>query len=451
MEKHPGKILVVDDDPNMRKILTAFLRRDGYTATGAADGLEAKDHLARETFHTVITDQKMPRMDGLTLLSHCMQLYRQTPVIIITAHGTIETAVHAMKRGAFDYITKPFDEAELLNVIRKAVAVSSKNLHEPSGTCALASRSGIIGKAPSMKRIFKLISKVAASPSSVLVMGETGTGKELIARALHAESDRRDKPFISVNCGAIPENLVESELFGYEKGAFTGAVTSKPGRLELADGGTVFLDEVSELKETIQVKLLRALQTRTFERVGGLKTTRVDVRVIAATNCELAAEVRNGRFRSDLYYRLNVVAITVPPLRDRIEDIPDMVNCFVDRFNLKLGKKIRGVSDETLQALLSHTYPGNVRELENILERAVLLTDGKTIELSDLPAETRTSSVVETTVDLKTAAKTAVSRTEKALIVKALEDSGGNVTQAAKQLGMSRRGLQLKMKEYKLR
>ncbi|MBI2875842.1 MAG: sigma-54-dependent Fis family transcriptional regulator [Candidatus Tectomicrobia bacterium] len=449
MEVSQSSILVVEDEANIRKILAAFLRREGHRVTEAADGLAARDCLARDAFQAVITDQKMPRMDGLALLAHCVERYPEIPVILITAHGTIETAVKAMKEGAFDYITKPFEEAELLNVVRKAVGVSAKRRKEPTVAWADLPKYGIVGRSSAMQAVFRLIDKVADSPATVLLAGETGTGKELIARALHGQSARRDKPFIAINCGAIPDNLVESELFGYERGAFTGAVTSKPGRFELSDGGTLFLDEIGELKKEVQVKLLRVLQEQVFERVGGVKTLRMDARLIAATNRDLALEVKEDRFRKDLYYRLNVVAIQVPPLQERVEDIPTLVHYFIERFNRQLGRKVRTVTDEALQALLAYPYPGNIRELENILERAVLLADGETIGLPDLPPELR--KVAAPHVPEEADLKGVTTRAERAMIVQALEETEGNVTRAAKRLGMSRRWLQLKMKEYGLR
>ncbi|MFQ5544029.1 MAG: sigma-54-dependent transcriptional regulator, partial [Nitrospiria bacterium] len=439
------KILVVEDEANMRKILTSFLHREGYVVQEAGDGCQADELLAREKFHVVITDQKMPRKDGMTLLSDCIENYPDIPVILITAHGTIETAVKAMKEGAFDYITKPFDESELLGVVKKAVAVSGIRRKEPSLKPGEISRCGIIGKTPEMNEIFKVIDKVAASPSTVMITGETGTGKELIARALHSRSNRKDKPFIAINCSAIPENLIESELFGYEKGAFTGAVTAKPGRFELANNGTLFLDEIGDLKVEVQVKLLRVLQDRTFERVGGIRSIQMDTRLISATNRDLSVEVEAERFRKDLFYRLNVVTIDVPPLKDRIEDIPALAYHFIEKYNRRLEKNVGSIAQEAMQKLLSHHYPGNIRELENIMERAVLMAEGDTIKISDLSIVAIEAAPPSLEINIKAASKKALSRAEKTMIVNALEETNGNITRAAKKLGMSRRGLQIKM------
>ncbi|MFN7142198.1 MAG: sigma-54-dependent transcriptional regulator, partial [Myxococcota bacterium] len=364
-----SRVLVVDDEPSIRKVLQAHLGRDGHAVETAGDGAEAIDRLAGEPFDLVITDLKMPGVGGLELLAHVRQNLPGLPLIVITAHGTVDSAVEALKLGAHDYITKPFDHAELRAAVDKALRVeraSRKSVQEDPGWREGKGRFELIGVTPSMQRVYSLVEKVADSPTTVLLVGESGTGKELVARALHAHSGRRAAPFVSVNCGAIPENLFESELFGYEKGAFTGAVTSKPGRFELADGGTLLLDEVGELPLAMQVKLLRALQERKIERVGGLRPLPVDVRVVAATNVDLAAAVAAGRFREDLYYRLNVIQIRLPPLRERREDIPLLVEHFLDRFNERLGKRIASVDPDAMAALLAWSWPGNIRELENV-------------------------------------------------------------------------------------
>ncbi len=452
-----SRVLVVDDEANLRKVLAAMLRKDGYEVAVAADGEQALAELAKNGADVVVTDLVMPKVGGMDILKTVNASYPEVPVIIITAHGTVDSAVEAIKLGAFDYITKPFEQAEIQAVVKKAAKTSEDNFnHVRSDGRA---RSSIIGHSLQMQEIFKIIDKVADTPSTVLITGESGTGKELIATALHDGSSRREKPLIKINCAAIPKDLMESELFGYEKGAFTGAVTSKPGRFELADGGTLFLDEIAEIPVEMQVKLLRALQESEFERVGGIKTTRVDVRLIAATNRNLEQEIEAGRFRKDLFYRLNVVPIVLPPLRDRKQDIPILCGHFIEKYNKKLSKKIEGISDEALATLQTYAWPGNIRELENLMERVILFSDGPRLELKDLPESVRggpapvpgepTPAPGET--PLKDLVKMKAAEVEKEAIAKALEATQGNVTRAAKLLQISRKSLQTKMKELGLR
>jgi two-component system response regulator AtoC len=455
------KILVADDEPNLRKVLQALLRQKGFQVDCVADGQEAITALQGAPFDAVITDLRMPKLDGLGLLRYILANHRELPVIMITAHGTVDTAVEALKLGAFDYITKPFDNEQLGNIARKAVqqkllAVKDA-VHLTKANDELPGRFGIIGQAPSLKHLFSIIEKVAATPSTVLITGESGTGKELVARALFEGSSRKEKPFIRINCAAIPKELVESELFGYEKGAFTGAVSQKPGRFELAHEGTLFLDEIGEIPQEMQVKLLRVLQEGEFERVGGVKTQKVDVRLIAATNRDLSKEIIDGKFREDLFYRLNVVPIHIPPLRERREDIPLLIDHFRKKFNSRLGRNILHITDEALQRLGAYHWPGNIRELENVMERMALFCDGDTIEEKILPEEvlaTEAPSAPKTTstgATLKEIVKESTARIERDLIAKALEETGGNVTRAAQKLKISRKGLQLKMKELGLR
>lgn len=449
------RILIVDDEPSIRKVLSAHLRRAGYEVATAADGSEGILALQEDVFHLVISDLKMPQVDGMALLQWINDHLPGLPVILITAHGTVDSAVEAIKRGAFDYISKPFDQDEIAAVVTKALATEAHNAPQyiepdPHG------RFGIVGQNHAMSQLFSLVEKVAPSPTTVLITGESGTGKELIARALHDESQRRDGPFIQINCGAIPENLFEAELFGYEKGAFTGAATSKPGRFELADGGTLFLDEVGELPKDMQVKILRALQERTIDRVGGLRQITIDVRVIAATNLDLAAAVAEGSFREDLYYRLNVVPLHLPPLRERADDIPLLVEHFLKRFNTRLDKSVQRVAPDALAALLEHPWPGNIRELENLMERSVLLVEGDTIHLADLPGLRRVSGTATIGGDLdemglKEFVRVHTAKLERARIQRVLEAEGSNVTRAARRLGISRKSLQTKMKDYGLR
>jgi Nif-specific regulatory protein len=465
------RILIADDEPNLRRVLSAILVRDGYEVVQASDGEEAIAALPR--VDAVITDLKMPRVDGMTVLRRAAAENPDVPVIIITAHGSVDSAVEAVKAGAFDYIEKPFEQEQIRQVVAKAVKQSEaqRRAPRPLAVEGAAGRFGLVGQSHAMRQIFAVIDKVADTPSTVLISGESGTGKELVAKAMHEHSARRAGPFIKINCAAIPKTLMESELFGYEKGAFTGAVGSKPGRFELADHGTLFLDEIGEIPVEMQVKLLRALQESEFERVGGIKTIKVDVRLVTATNRDLEKETRAGNFREDLYYRLNVVPLSIPPLRERREDIPLLVEHILRKFNERLKKAIEGVSAEAMERLVAYGWPGNIRELENVLERTLLFCDGPRIRLQDLPAElgaapaagvsappvaASSSSALPASMSsapqsLKDIVRAETERVERELIMKALEETGGNVTQAAKLLKISRKSLQMKMKEFGLR
>jgi len=460
------QILVVDDEPNLRRVLSAQLERDGYDVHTAEDGEQALQILKENHLDLVITDLKMPKLDGMELLRQAVALDDELPVVMITAHGTVDNAVEALKTGAFDYLTKPFDQAEVRAIVRKALRtrdLSAAEATRPESDAREVARYGIIGQSPSILDLYAVLDRVADTPTTVLITGESGTGKELVARALHENSSRRDKPFIKVNCAAIPKDLMESELFGHERGAFTGAVGSKPGRFELASGGTLFLDEIGSIPVGMQVKLLRALQGSEFERVGGVKTIRVDVRLVAATNSDLKREIAAGTFREDLYYRLNVVPIRLPSLRERATDIPLLVKHFIDKFNTRLKKSVTGLEVAAEAQLVSYPWPGNIRELENVIERAVLFSDGVELKVADLPSEVRDVStphppLVHTPSEsgvvsdgLKEQVKAAMSRLERELIVKALDQTSGNVTHAARLLKISRKGLQLKMKELGLR
>jgi nitrogen regulation protein NR(I) len=460
-------VLIVDDELNIRRVLAAMLKREGYEVTTAADGEQALAVLEKTPVHVVVTDLVMPRVGGLELLRRVSAEYPDVPVILITAHGSVDSAVAALKAGAFDYITKPFEQDELKKVIAKAARahdLERQNVHPGTGE---GDRPPLVGQSHAMRAIYDMVARVAESPSTVLITGESGTGKELIAHALHRGSSRREKPLIKVNCAAIPKDLVESELFGYERGAFTGAVGSKPGRFELADGGTLFLDEIGEIPVEIQVKLLRALQESEFERVGGIKTLRVDVRLIAATNRDLKQLIAEGRFREDLFYRLAVVPIALPPLRDRKEDIPLLVDHFIEKYDRRLGKRVVGIEPEALQILMAYSWPGNIRELENLMERSVLFADGPLIEAVSLPDSLRERGVgppvpiaavgplgaivAPSGASMKEIVRHAQAELEKELITRALAETGGNVTRAAKRLQISRKSLQVKMKELGLR
>jgi two-component system response regulator AtoC len=476
------RIVLADDELNLRKVLGAMLAREGYEVLEAPDGQEARALVDQHgsALAAVITDLRMPRLDGMGLLRHVVTDHPDVPVIMITAHGSVDSAVEAVKLGAFDYIEKPFEQSQIQQVVAKAIKTheldkrSPRAQQPPSG----GGRFGLIGRSPVLEHVFAVIEKVADTPSTVLISGESGTGKELIARALHQNSSRQGGPFIKINCAAIPKTLMESELFGYDKGAFTGAVGSKPGRFELADGGTLFLDEIGEIPVEMQVKLLRVLQESEFERVGGIKTIKVDVRLVTATNRDLQREVGSGAFREDLYYRLNVVPIHLPPLRERKGDIPLLVEHFIARFNERLKKQITGIDDDALARLTAHPWPGNIRELENVLERTILFCEGPRIRASDLPPElsaaaaaalaaaapmpgallpvpppstTATPATGVRASSLKELVRQETERVERELIVRALEETGGNVTQAARKLKISRKSLQNKMKEFGLR
>src|SRR5579863_1511634 len=384
------QVLIVDDEPNLRKILSAQLGRDGYDVLTAEDGDQGLQLLKEHHIDLVITDLKMPKVDGMTLLKKALEEEPELPVVLITAHGSIDTAVEALKSGAFDFVTKPFDKDEVRQIVAKALKTRELRGADATSSPALRkARFGIIGTSQAITELYAILERVADTPTTALVTGESGTGKELVARALHEHSGRKEKPFIKVNCAAIPKELIESELFGYERGAFTGAVSSKPGRFELANGGTLFLDEIGEIPVEMQVKLLRALQESEFERVGGIKTMRVDVRLVAATNRDLKKLIAGGTFREDLFYRLNVVPIRLPALRERPTDIPLLAQHFLSKFNERLKKHVSGTEPEALDILASYAWPGNIRELENVIERAVLFCDAQKVRVQDLPPEVR--------------------------------------------------------------
>ncbi|GAB4563913.1 MAG: sigma-54 dependent transcriptional regulator [Haliangiales bacterium] len=465
-----ANILVAEDEPNLRRVMKAMLSRDGYHVITASDGVDALAKLD-DTIDVVVTDLKMPNLDGMGVLRRVAADFPTIPVVMITAFGSVGHAVEAVKAGAFDYIEKPGEQEQIRQTIAKAVKQSAANRDAPEAIASTddTARFGLVGRSDEMRQVFQIIETVADSPSTVLITGESGTGKELVAKALHEHSSRHDKPFIKINCAAIPKNLMESEMFGYEKGAFTGASSAKPGRFELADGGTLFLDEIGEIPVEMQVKLLRAIQESEFERVGGIATIKVDVRLITATNRDLEQEVQRGNFRDDLYYRLNVVPLRIPPLRERSGDIPLLTDHIIAKFNQRLNKDITGLSPEALAQLRGYSWPGNIRELENVLERTILFTSGDRIEVSDLPDEQNGASGARRYADepqpppqspgepltgdtsLKEIVRAKTNQVERALISKALDETGGNVTQAAKLLKISRKSLQMKMKEFGLR
>ncbi len=441
-------VLIIEDERIMRITIEDALKAKGYEVKSferASDGLKA---YSEEPFDIVLTDVRLPDINGMEVLRRIKEIDDSSMVIIMTAFGTIKDAVEAMKMGAFDYITKPFSLDELSLIISRAAEVKKmqdENLRLKKAISRCYCYPNIIGESDAMKNVFRMIERLSQSDSTVLILGESGTGKELIASTIHYQGKRKDAPFVIVNCGALPENLIESELFGYEKGAFTGATRRKPGRFELADGGTIFLDEVGELPPSVQVKLLRVLQDGTFERLGGTETIKVDVRVIAATNRDLEREVREGNFREDLYYRLAVIPLTLPPLRERREDIPLLIEHFLQRCNSRLGKQIV-FSKDAVEALMEYPFPGNVRELENIVERMVTLCESDRVKREDLPQHVLKKGQKK---DTPAQPLTKVAQeAEKQYIIRVLKQTGGNRSRAASVLGISRKTLWEKMRQY---
>jgi two-component system response regulator PilR (NtrC family) len=449
-----NRILIVDDEQSMRELLSILLRKEGYDVVTAENGATALKAVQREIFDLVITDLKMPQFDGMALLKSVKEVSPDTIVIIITAFGTTEGAERARSLGAYDYIGKPFNNDEIKLVIHNALEKRHLRKENILLKREIESRAGFeyfIGKSEPMQRIFSLIRQVADTKSTVLITGESGTGKELVARALHTHSSRKNNPFVTVNCGALPETLLESELFGYMKGAFTGAVSNKQGLFEAANGGTIFLDEISATTPALQIKLLRVLQEREFKRVGGTADIRVDVRVLAASNSDLRQDVSKGSFREDLYYRLNVIPIHVPPLRERKDDIPLLIDYFLKQ--LSSGREPKKISPEAMNRLLSYRWPGNVRELENAIERLNILASGDTIGIDHIPdtisaaqpcTELIPLEIPEAGVDLDRLLKNA----EKTLLLKALDKSGGVKTEAARLLGLSFRSFRHRLQKY---
>ena len=432
------KVLVVDDEKNIRESVERYLRLEGLETAGAENGLSAQRLLSEQAFAAAIVDLRMPGLDGLGLLAWLKEQGLRVPVIMISAYGEIRDAVEAMKLGARDYVVKPFDPEEL--VVRLKRVLESRRLEAEVELAAAPEGLEVLGDSPAMREIRAMVEKVAGTPSTVLITGESGTGKEVIARLIHSLSGRADGPFVPVNVGGIPETLLESELFGYEKGAFTGADRRKPGMFELASTGTLFLDEIGDMPLPLQVKLLRVLADRRVQRLGGTLSIPVDARVISATNRDLDALVAAGRFREDLFYRLNVIRLSVPPLRERSGDLAPLVGRLIRRLNARLGKSVRGVDAQALEALRGYAFPGNVRELENLLERAMIFADSDTLGLSDtsLPAGAARAATAARSLD----------SLEREAIVNALRRWEGSRTRTAAELGISRRTLLNKIKEY---
>jgi two-component system NtrC family response regulator len=449
-------ILIVDDEKNYLVVLEALLGPEGYEIVTTDNAREAVRSVRESDLDLVITDMKMPGMSGMELLEECKKIRPELPVIMMTAYGTIEMAVEAMKKKACDYITKPFNNEELKLIIKKALENYRLTKENRRLSEALSDRykyGNIIGKSKSMLKIYDLIGKVAQSRASVFITGPSGTGKELIAKAVHYNSPRKDRPFISINCGALTETLLENELFGHEKGAFTGAVAMKKGRFEVADGGTLFLDEVGDMPTPLQVKLLRVLQEMEFERVGGTRTIKVDVRVLSASNRNIKEDVANNLFREDLFYRLNVMEIEVPPLHERVDDIPLLVRHFVEKYREDKGKNKIELSPEAWKALYTYMWPGNVRELENVIERAVVLNPEGTITPEDLPEEVKGAEAefdVERLVPSNVPLPAALEQIEEKMIRRALKQCNNVQAHAANMLGITKSLIQHKLKKYKI-
>ena len=447
------RILVVDDEASMRDVLSIMLQREGYQVDVAADGAKATRHLMENAYDLVISDVQMPHMDGLQLLAHLRERAPETVVIMITAFSTTEQAVDAMKQGAYDYITKPFKNEEIRLVVKNALERKVLRHENQELKKALEKRysfAGLIGKSKAMQQVYTLVEKVAASRVNVLVTGESGTGKELVARAIHYQGDRQIKPFVPINCGAIPENLLESELFGHERGAFTGAIQQKPGLFETASGGTLFLDEIGELPMMMQVKLLRVLQEHEIRRVGGTKNIPVDVRLIAATNKDLSQEVAEGRFREDLFYRLNVIPVHLPPLRERREDIPLLIEHFLAQSSSEAQ-----VAEGALRRLLDYAWPGNVRELENIIERCLVLGSGREVAESCLPQQILcpVKTLGGGVVDLPESGFSLddyLGSVEKEILLRAIDMANGTRKKAAEILGITFRSIRYRLAKYGL-
>ncbi len=458
-DKSGGQILVVDDEEHVRRVLEVMLRRQGHRVTLAENGTQALEKFSTEVFDLVILDLRMPDLDGIEVLRRLRRQSSQQTVVMITAYASVETALAAMKEGAFDYIGKPFNEDEILLVVHKALERTRMLAENQRLLGEVKSRHGfeeIIGRSEAMAPVMATLAKVAATRASVLITGESGTGKELVARALHYNSPRGERPLVAVNCAAIPINLMESELFGHLKGAFTGAERSKKGLFEEADGSSLFLDEVGELPLEVQAKLLRALQEGEIKRVGDNSTRQVDIRVIAASNKDLAAEVEAGRFREDLFYRLNVIPLRLPPLRERQEDIPLLAQHFLEQAADRHGLGAKRLTPQAAAALAQAPWKGNVRELANLVEQAYLMSEGDEIRPSDLPAEIGAApegvrvEVPAEEEDLKKVLKQVAGMAEKQVISRVLQRTGGNRTQAARRLGISRRALITKIQQMAL-
>ena len=452
-EPHNIRILVVDDEQNQRELLQGFLLKKGYSVQAAESGEQALDWLKDHVCEVILTDHRMPGMDGTSLLKEIKNLYPETWVVMMTAYGTVEKAVEAMKLGAYDYLSKPIDLEELLILLERmesSILLTRENRQLRQALHEKFSFEGLITQSPKMEEVLSLVARVAPSQSTVLIRGESGTGKGLIARIIHYQSPRSNGPMVTINCAAIPETLLESELFGHEKGAFTGALFQHRGKFEQAQGGTLFLDEIGDLSPALQAKILRVIQEKTFERVGGNKTLGVDVRIISATHQDLEISIQEGRFRQDLYFRLNVVSLFLPPLRERREDIPLLIDYFLKKFGQQNNKESFEVSKEARELLMRYPYPGNVRELENLVERAVVLSRGPLITTRDLPFHLKEGVWEPDTpvFPLNLSLPQQLEELEKQLIQQALRETEGVQTRAAEKLGISERVLRYKLQKH---
>ncbi len=451
MARQTSRILVVDDEVNIREAIARILAKQGHDVTLASDGTEALAALGGGAFEVVITDLKMAGADGMAVLRAAKEADPSVEVILMTAYGTVESAVEAMKLGAYDYLTKPVDPTRLPFLVGKALerrVMGVENLRLRERLRVRDEFQSIVGQGPAMRRVYEVVDQVAATDATVLLQGESGTGKELIARAIHHRSGRRDEPFVAINCGALPETLLESELFGYEKGAFTGATAPKQGRIELAHGGTLFLDEVGEMSPKTQVDFIRVLQEKEFRRLGGTRLIRVDIRVIAASNRDLEARVRAGQFREDLYYRLNVVPVFLPPLRERREDIPLLAETFLDEFSQIHRRPPKHISREALRLLVSYEWPGNVRELRNVMERLTVTVQDDTIHPTHLPAGIQFPGTASKVITLPLGRP--MREIEREVIRRTLQEITSHREKAASILGISPRALHYKLKRYGL-
>ena len=444
------RLLVIDDESHQRELLTDYLRKQKHDVVSAADGQEGIERLQIEGAEAAFVDMRMPRMDGLAFIKKALEIFPDLAVVVMTAYGTVESAVEAMKAGAFDYLLKPIDLEHLGLIIEKIKnqnRLIAENRYLKRKLEEVDRPDGIIGESKIIKKLLSEISRIAQSDATVLIRGESGTGKELVARAIHFASSRAQGPFLAINCTSLPETLLESELFGHERGAFTGAVARHLGRFELADKGTIFLDEIGDISQAIQAKLLRVLESKSFQRLGGGKDIFADIRILSATNRDLESAIKEGKFREDLYYRLNVVPVTIPPLRDRREDILPLIEHFIETYNKKNNKNITGITPKAKDLLLNHRWPGNVRELENLIERATVLSIGDAIDIDDIDPFIGSR---ERPAEIGSGDDLNLENLEKRFIIEALKRSGGSLKDAADLLGIHRNTIRMKISKYNI-